>query len=195
MPCGKPTYRYSMLHSNRNPSVLLNVYDHCFSPKALVIPLAILFLLSTSFVLGRWSVTSSRMTTIPCMYRPFAIPISLPIPSTVATESRLFHYDERFGSFPSNKSNDAWAEIFPTQGGFFKHPSLAPKRSAFSVFHQLHCLVRAPDWTRCLDTITFWIGWLSSRLLGGLHSRSRWAQGGRTKYALHVVTGTHKTLH
>jgi hypothetical protein len=35
------------------------------------------------------------------------------------------------------------------QGGFFKHPDLAPERSTFAVFHQLHCLdgIRHAYWT------------------------------------------------
>lgn len=30
--------------------------------------------------------------------------------------------------------------MFPAEGGFFIHPQIAPTRSTFSVFHQLHCL-------------------------------------------------------
>ncbi|KAL6721251.1 hypothetical protein ACLMJK_000353 [Lecanora helva] len=58
----------------------------------------------------------------------------------VGVTSRIFHYDRAFGSAPSNESDAAWASLFPAQGGFFKHPTLAPHRSAFAVFHQLHCL-------------------------------------------------------
>lgn len=61
---------------------------------------------------------------------------------TVETTPRTFHYDPLFGSAPTNATNAAWHSLFPTQGGFFKHPDLAPARSAFAVYHQLHCLVR-----------------------------------------------------
>ncbi|KAI0478577.1 hypothetical protein GGR56DRAFT_328896 [Xylariaceae sp. FL0804] len=41
---------------------------------------------------------------------------------------------------PSEHTNRAWRDIFPAEGGFFVHPTIAPTRSTFSVFHQLHCL-------------------------------------------------------
>ncbi|KAF2233441.1 hypothetical protein EV356DRAFT_448274 [Viridothelium virens] len=60
--------------------------------------------------------------------------------SPVSTKPQTFHYQRIYGEVPSNTSDAAWSTLFPIQGGFFKHPSLAPQRSAFSVFHQLHCL-------------------------------------------------------
>lgn len=60
---------------------------------------------------------------------------------TVKSVSQVFLYDDRFGEPPSPITDAAWESLFPEQGGFFKHPTLAPERSAFSVFHQLHCLV------------------------------------------------------
>ncbi|KAF1963934.1 hypothetical protein BU23DRAFT_494794, partial [Bimuria novae-zelandiae CBS 107.79] len=45
-----------------------------------------------------------------------------------------------FGKPPTNETDAAWESLFPKHGGFFVHPQLAPDRSAFSVFHQLHCL-------------------------------------------------------
>jgi hypothetical protein len=53
----------------------------------------------------------------------------------------LFRYNRTFGEPPSEVTNAAWESLFPKHGGFFVHPDLAPERSAFSVFHQLHCLV------------------------------------------------------
>ncbi|KAL9052843.1 MAG: hypothetical protein Q9162_005142 [Coniocarpon cinnabarinum] len=55
-------------------------------------------------------------------------------------ESRTFVYQRVFGERPSDASDQVWQDMFPEQGGFFRHPNLAPKRSALSVFHQLHCL-------------------------------------------------------
>ena len=53
----------------------------------------------------------------------------------------VFRYNRLFSKAPSRDTEDAWGDIFPDQGGFFVHPKIAPKRSAFAVFHQLHCLV------------------------------------------------------
>ncbi|KAG6999525.1 hypothetical protein G7Y79_00034g069480 [Physcia stellaris] len=58
----------------------------------------------------------------------------------LSNRKEIFRYNRTFGAAPSNLSNAAWASIFPEQGGFFKHPDLAPQRSAWAVFHQLHCL-------------------------------------------------------
>ena len=60
----------------------------------------------------------------------------------VPSRKDIFYHNRTFGAAPSNVSDAAWNSIFPEQGGFFKHPVLAPQRSAWAVFHQLHCLVR-----------------------------------------------------
>jgi len=62
---------------------------------------------------------------------------------------QVFRYNRTFGELPSNYSNQAWHDLFPEQGGFFKHPTIAPQRSAFAVFHQLHCLnsIREGYWS------------------------------------------------
>ncbi|KAL8788075.1 MAG: hypothetical protein Q9195_007489 [Heterodermia aff. obscurata] len=56
------------------------------------------------------------------------------------TIPHTFHYNRSFSYPPSNHTNRAWRNIFPAEGGFFIHPTIAPTRSTFSVFHQLHCL-------------------------------------------------------
>lgn len=61
--------------------------------------------------------------------------------SLVETKDELFRYNRTFAGPPSEVTDAAWDSLFPTHGGFFVHPELAPKRSALSVFHQLHCLV------------------------------------------------------
>jgi len=58
----------------------------------------------------------------------------------LASQRQTFVLDETFGSRPSPETNAAWKSLFPKQGGFFKHPDIAPERSAFSVFHTLHCV-------------------------------------------------------
>jgi hypothetical protein len=64
----------------------------------------------------------------------------LTTPLLVSSVSEVFLYNRTFGEPPSDRTNAAWASLFPKQGGFFKHPTIAPHRSAFAVFHQLHCL-------------------------------------------------------
>ena len=54
--------------------------------------------------------------------------------------AQIFAYNRLFAERPNTTSDKAWHDLFPAQGGFFKHPELAPTRSTFAVFHQLHCL-------------------------------------------------------
>jgi hypothetical protein len=58
----------------------------------------------------------------------------------VSSFSKVFAFDRTFGEV-SEEANEVWEEMFPPHGGFFNHPTIAPQRSTFSVFHQLHCLV------------------------------------------------------
>ena len=51
-----------------------------------------------------------------------------------------FEYNRTFGERPSEEVDAAWDSLFPAHGGFFQHATIAPKRSALAVFHQLHCL-------------------------------------------------------
>ncbi|KAK8041604.1 hypothetical protein PG994_014611 [Apiospora phragmitis] len=60
---------------------------------------------------------------------------------TMDNEAIIFIYNETFGD-NSNESEQAWKELMPLHGGFFRHPTLAPEKSVFSVFHQLRCLQR-----------------------------------------------------
>jgi hypothetical protein len=50
-------------------------------------------------------------------------------------------YNASFGDAPNPVTEAAWDNLLPKQGGFFQHPTIAPVRSDFAVFHQLHCLV------------------------------------------------------
>ncbi|KAH8726601.1 hypothetical protein GQ44DRAFT_738756 [Phaeosphaeriaceae sp. PMI808] len=58
----------------------------------------------------------------------------------LASYAHRFQYNRSFTEKPNATTNAAWKELFPVQGGFFKHPVFATKRSTFAVFHQLHCL-------------------------------------------------------
>ena len=141
-------YRYSPLQNGAREKV-----QYC-SQALLVKAIVALAFITTSFLAGRLSITTDTRTAIQCaltfLYSLLIVPrvmeqqdqwAKLKRQYTVLSSSRIFEYAPIFGSPPSNASNKAWSHIFPEQGGFFKHPNLAPERSAFSVFHQLHCLV------------------------------------------------------
>jgi len=59
----------------------------------------------------------------------------------VVVKPQTFQYNRTFGDRPNKQTNQAWDSLFPKQGGYFRHPGIASKRSALAVFHQLHCLV------------------------------------------------------
>ncbi|KZL85122.1 hypothetical protein CI238_09347 [Colletotrichum incanum] len=58
----------------------------------------------------------------------------------LSTVPKTFELDLKYAMPPSPEVNEAWASLFPKEGGFFKHPKLAPQKSCIAVFHQLHCL-------------------------------------------------------
>ncbi|KAK1955854.1 hypothetical protein LY78DRAFT_593247, partial [Colletotrichum sublineola] len=51
-----------------------------------------------------------------------------------------FQANKSFIGRPDQERNRAWDSLFLEGGGFFIHPSIAPERSVFSTFHQMHCL-------------------------------------------------------
>ncbi|KAK1990676.1 hypothetical protein LX36DRAFT_664006 [Colletotrichum falcatum] len=53
---------------------------------------------------------------------------------------RPFQPNKSFIGRPDQERNRAWESMFLDGGGFFIHPSIAPERSVFSTFHQVHCL-------------------------------------------------------
>ncbi|KAJ5092740.1 hypothetical protein N7456_008601 [Penicillium angulare] len=59
---------------------------------------------------------------------------------SLATKSSVFEYDPSFQDPRSPLTSEKWRGLFPKREGFFTHPTIAPKRSALAVFHQLHCL-------------------------------------------------------
>lgn len=65
-------------------------------------------------------------------------------PLLLETKDQLFEHQKIYGGKPSNESNAVWDSLMPKRGGFFNHPEIAPERSAYAVFHQLHCLVSFP---------------------------------------------------
>ena len=60
---------------------------------------------------------------------------------SIGSVERIFEYDRMYSSSPSNETNRAWIDLFPSNSGFIEHPVLAPNLSVVAVFHQLHCIV------------------------------------------------------
>ena len=56
-------------------------------------------------------------------------------------ETVVLEFNQTFtGS--SARTAQAWREVMPPRGGFFDYPAAGEGRATFSVYHQLHCLVR-----------------------------------------------------
>lgn len=136
-------YRYTPLNSVKESHQL---FTNSTWSSAVNISL-ICLLLGVAFLVGtRWASTGTRSEPdrMSSSTRFFVDYPTDEIVRTVNTIFQVFRYDRTFGDRPSNKSDEAWHALFPEQGGFFRHPKLAPKRSALAVYHQLHCLVKLP---------------------------------------------------
>ncbi|KAM0802769.1 hypothetical protein BDR22DRAFT_93856 [Usnea florida] len=59
-----------------------------------------------------------------------------------------FVYNQTFAE-GGPAADEAWESLFPSQGGFFRHPTISRGRANFAIFHQLHCLdkIREAYWT------------------------------------------------
>ena len=56
-------------------------------------------------------------------------------------ETVVLEFNQTFtGS--SARTAQAWKEVMPPRGGFFDYPAAGEGRATFSVYYQLHCLVR-----------------------------------------------------
>jgi len=126
----QPTYRYSQLHGHdgeaktaANP--LLASRPYMSWRMGLIVLFAVCWTSlvgSAGFFIGR-APNPMTQSLIPVGVMP-----------------RTFTYNRTFAEVPSNKTNEAWASLFPPGGGFFSTPEMASQRSTLSVFHQLHCL-------------------------------------------------------
>lgn len=79
--------------------------------------------------------------------KPFFVFVSIKMDVDCGIVNRIpvtFDYEFNYAEAPSNVTNQRWESLFPLNGGFFEHPTVGPDPVAFSVFHQLHCLVRYP---------------------------------------------------
>lgn len=65
----------------------------------------------------------------------------------MALHKHTFVFNQTFAEGGS-AADAAWESLFPSQGGFFRHPTISPERANFAVFHQLHCLdkIRETYW-------------------------------------------------
>jgi hypothetical protein len=88
-----------------------------------------------------------------------------------AYQPETFQYNRSFTERPSNLTDAAWHSLFPRQGGYFRHPEVAPSRSALAVFHQLHCLVSGKLGIQVLSNSDAPLGCNTPRLLGSIRRR------------------------
>ncbi|KAF7938997.1 uncharacterized protein EAE98_001333 [Botrytis deweyae] len=130
-------YQLPSLENDQHPArqVCGSTYS-LFNVRAMFISFFFAFGISISFVTGRYYMP----------YRDIASGcqpnIDLPL------QEHKFVYNQTFvESGPA--ADAAWDSLFPSQGGFFRHPTISRKRADFAVFHQLHCLdkIRLAYWT------------------------------------------------
>ncbi|CAG8953115.1 hypothetical protein HYFRA_00003312 [Hymenoscyphus fraxineus] len=103
---------------------------HMFSLANFILALCFIFVAGISFFIGQ---TGVRPKVDNCAAK--GPELNIPLRSV----SYTFAYNRTFvGS--SERTDQAWKELFPPQNGYFTHPEIAPERSTLSVYHQLHCL-------------------------------------------------------
>jgi len=104
--------------------------SHGMIYKSFIILILLLFTSIVSFLAGKqWQVGNIKNTNTQ------TIPLDI-IP-------QVLEYQRPFADNPKLQDGDIWDSIFPnngSRGGYFSHPDIAPKRSTFSAYHQLHCL-------------------------------------------------------
>lgn len=141
----RDVFRYSFLVRGGGHASRITTHTSLSLSHVIAVILTLLFVATAGFFAGRLSHTDFNQHVIQrefdsilkWLYKPPMVTLQI----IVTTKPEVFSYNRTFGEAPSNASDSAWFSLFPEQGGFFKHPTIAPQRSAFSVFHQLHCLV------------------------------------------------------
>ena len=137
-------YRYAPLPTSSRPK---RIWELTASPVAILVLLTCLVLVAAmSFLAGKQWAPCTSQNNLDRTFESKSIgdPILVNrLICTVPYTPLVFRYNRTFGERPSDESHKAWKDLFPEQGGYFRHPTLAPQRSAFSVFHQLHCLVKS----------------------------------------------------
>ena len=82
--------------------------------------------------------------------------VALTVMIKVERHPKVLKYNRTF-SENSHKTEAAWESLFPQQGGYFSHPTVAPTRATFSVFHYLHCLVKHMVIEHMSQLLTLWL--------------------------------------
>jgi hypothetical protein len=62
-------------------------------------------------------------------------------PAPVGDLHYYMQFNSSFPQRPNDRSDAAWASIFPGKKGFIRHPELAPDVAGIAVFLELQCLV------------------------------------------------------
>lgn len=150
-PHRQPNHQYTMIEESNRPG---RNWAACMSRSRRYILrypswstfgywIPLTFLVSVSFLIGVYAARCNSGNNIQRKEisqpdNPDTDGVNVEVVDTVF---QVFNYNRTFGEVSSNETLRAWDGLFPEQGGFFKHPTMAPKGSTFSVFHQLHCLV------------------------------------------------------
>lgn len=106
-------------------------------------------LLSFTYFLGKHSTLNWSKETLSSTPTILLLPNSMLTTSSIKSSRHTFEGSDFFIGRPTIQKKLAWQSLFPASGGFFTYPELVPKRSVFSAFHQLHCLVSS--WIQATD--------------------------------------------
>jgi hypothetical protein len=136
-------YGYSSLTDDKNMEKLICKLTSSLSNglfKWLVMVLALSGVGGLGFFAGRRSSSKAQENFERQYIQTKTMGIRINSRKIVGTITYALEYNETFAE-SSTASNAAWKALIPHRGGFFNHPTIAPQRSVFSVFHELHCLV------------------------------------------------------
>ena len=100
----------------------------------LLLAVAAGLLSTTSFAVGRYSVHGNLAREPSLASGPF---------DGETSEAIVLKFNKTFTE-SSAQTAQAWKEVMPREGGFFDYPATGEGRATFSVYHQLHCLIRPP---------------------------------------------------
>jgi len=113
MNCFKGEYRYSRISEGKQSVFRVFFWG------------VVGFVVVVSFFAGRVSVGLQDERNMAVLQGP--------------TTVKSFEPQQIFTGPSSNRTDEAWNELFPKHGGFFNLPD-STQRATFSVYHQLHCL-------------------------------------------------------
>lgn len=143
----KPVEAYSLLFEDDPEEAVFKSRKGNLSKRGLAF--IVLSAIFAGFFLGcltngrAWAPATGKDDVISCKCRNDTASINnMPLTESISVDKypKVLTYNRTF-SENSHKTDAAWESIFPKQGGYFSHPTIAPTRATFSVFHYLHCLV------------------------------------------------------